>query len=401
MNVVAPMNTQDASPVGIRAVDASRGSSSGIVSRQWMARPSDQRFLSLTDLHNSVMARFRDAHEVRVDTRRLEFVAPANPTRIEETNDLWIGLPDGTEIAPSNWSFNQLAQLAKAPPSYLKTLPTQIVADALNYGMRFNRGVESVKAYHTKAELLAATGPDYGRIYDHEVVAAVQQIAGNGTGDERWKVPGVIDWQTMTYNPDAPITLDSTTLYASDRDVFMFLVDDRNPIEIGRLANGEPDLIFRGFIITNSEVGKSALKLISFYLRGVCQNRCLWGVEQFAEITMRHTKYAPSRFIEEARPALASYAEGTASSVIQGVERARASKVADTKDEALAFLQDRNFSRQKAMAIYEAHEREEGRPVRNVWDVAQAITADARSIPFTDERLEQEMVAKRVLDAVA
>ena len=40
---------------------------------------------------------------------------------------------------------------------------------------------------------------------------------------------------------------DTTTLYASDRDVFLFLVDDTHPIEAGRLPNGEPDLYFRGF----------------------------------------------------------------------------------------------------------------------------------------------------------
>jgi hypothetical protein len=50
-------------------------------------------------------------------------------------------------------------------------------------------------------ELRAVTGPDYGRIYDHELVAAVQRIAVNGTGDTRWKVPGVLDWSTGVYNP--------------------------------------------------------------------------------------------------------------------------------------------------------------------------------------------------------
>ena len=66
------------------------------------------------------------------------------------------------------------------------------------------------------------TGPDYGRIWDHELVAAVMTIAGNGTGDTRWKVPGVLDWATMTHNPFVDVTKDTTTLYASDRDVFLF-----------------------------------------------------------------------------------------------------------------------------------------------------------------------------------
>ena len=79
------------------------------------------------------------------------------------------------------------------------------------------------------------------------LVEAVQRIAGNGTGDTRWKVPGVLDWSTGVYNPDVEISRDTTTLYASDRDVFLFLVDDHNPIEAGRLPDGSPDLYFRGF----------------------------------------------------------------------------------------------------------------------------------------------------------
>jgi hypothetical protein len=74
------------------------------------------------------------------------------------------------------------------------------------------------------------------------------KIAGNGVSDTRWKVPGVLDWRSMRYNPYVDVTRETTTLYASDRDVFLFLVDDTHPIEAGKLPNGEPDLFFRGFI---------------------------------------------------------------------------------------------------------------------------------------------------------
>ncbi|WP_430324049.1 hypothetical protein, partial [Salmonella enterica] len=86
-----------------------------------------------------------------------------------------------------------------------------------------------------------------GRIWDHELVGAVMRFAGDGTGDTRWKVPGLLDWSTMRHNPFVEVTKETTTLYASDRDVFLFLVDDAHPIEAGRLPNGEPDLYFRGF----------------------------------------------------------------------------------------------------------------------------------------------------------
>ena len=132
----------------------------------------------------------------------------------------------------------------------------------------------------------------YGRIWDHELVSAVMNIAGNGTGDTIWKVPGLLDWATMTHNPFTDITNETTPLYASDRDVFLFLVDDTYPIEAGRLPNGEPDLYFLGFYCWNSEVGSMALGIASFYLRAACSNRNLWGVENFEEISIRHSKFA-------------------------------------------------------------------------------------------------------------
>ena len=97
--------------------------------------------------------------------------------------------------------------------------------------------MKTLEIENGRVELRAVTGSGYGRTFDHELVAAVQCIAGNGTGDTRLKVPGVLDWSTGIYNPPQ----DTTTLYASDRDVFLFLVDDLNPIEAGRLPDGSPN----------------------------------------------------------------------------------------------------------------------------------------------------------------
>ena len=38
-------------------------------------------------------------------------------------------------------------------------------------------------------------------------------------------------------------------------------------------------------------MGAKTLGIASFYLRAVCQNRNLWGVEDFQEITIRHSKH--------------------------------------------------------------------------------------------------------------
>ncbi len=113
----------------------------------------------------------------------------------------------------------------------------------------------------------------------------------------------MLDRSPGVSQPRVDITKDTTTLYSSDRDVFLFLVDDLNPIEAGRLPDGSPDLYFRGFYCWNSEVGAKTLGMASFYLRAVCQNRNLWGVEDCEEITIRHSQYAANRFAHEAASA--------------------------------------------------------------------------------------------------
>jgi hypothetical protein len=148
-------------------------------------------------------------------------------------------------------------------------------------------------------------------------------------------------------------------------------------------------------------MGARLLKIAAFYLRAVCQNRCLWGVENFEEISIRHSRLAPDRWLQQAVPALNSYANGSDTKLIQGVADAKAARVASDHEGAIAFLANRKFSSSKIKSILEIGEKEEGHEPRSAWDMAQAITADARSIANTDTRLMQELEAKAILDKVA
>lgn len=391
-------------------VDTSRGSMNSEVSMQWMARPHDQRFLSLDNLFDAKKAFWDGAWQQRINTNEFEIAAP-EPNTTADLHKLTIqgirvdrgDVMQDVEVAPTHLAFNHLCNLAKVPAKLMREVPTQIGKDFINWRLQHAREIEAVKLYGSTELLYAATGPEYGRIPDYEVAEAVREIAGSGRGEMRWKIPGVMNWSTHTYDPEAPVTIDSTTLYASDRDIFMFLVDDRNPIEVGKLRDGSPDLMFRGFFVQNSEMGTRSLKIAVFYLRGVCMNRCLWGVEGFEEMRLTHTRTAPSRWINQARPALNSFADGSSQKLIAGVEAAKAVRIADDDEKALEFLKARNstFSAAKAKSILARGLEEEGRPVRTAWDFAQAITAEARSLPFSDERLAYELEAGRILDKAA
>jgi hypothetical protein len=380
-------------------VDISRGQRIGRVSSEWFSRPDDERFLSLSSLYQAVRARSERAVTRTVASSAIRVEAQSN-----DISRMTLALPGGSApVTPTHWSFGQLASLVGAPAGYLRELPAPLAAINLQHGLLAHRA-EQVKTLQTedgRTELRAVTGPDYGRIWDHELVAAVMKIAGDGVGDTRWKVPGTLDWSTMVHNPYVDVSKDTTTLYASDRDVFLFLVDDTHPIEAGRLPNGDPDLYFRGFYCWNSEVGAKTLGMATFYLRAVCMNRNIWGAEGFEEISIRHSKFAADRFAYEAAPALARFADSSPAKFVAGIRSAREQIVASTDENRETFLRKRGFSKSETTNVIAIVLREEGHPPTTVFDFVQGITALARARHHQDGRLTMEGQAARLLSMSA
>lgn len=366
-------------------------------SRQWASRPADERFLSLTELREKVAGQRERSVASVTSTRRIEVQPhPADPKwGITIDND-------GAVVDPTHWSFGQLATLAGAPASYLRKLPAPLVSDVLNYGLRFIRDAEDVGLLRTEQEpvamdgeviihneLRAATGPRYGRVWNEEIVTALEQKFGDGrTGD--FRVPG-------EFGRDVPITRANTTIYGSDRDVFIFLADERNRIEMPNRRNGQPGSLARGFFVWNSEVGSQSIGAAFFLFDFVCQNRIVWGVEDFKEIRLRHTKSAPDRWLEEISPVLMEYSNASAAPIEQTIREAQRKRVDDDLD---AFLRNR-FTTAEAKAIQSAHEREEGRPIETIWDAVTGATAHAKTIEHQDARVDLERKGGKLLDLVA
>ncbi len=384
----------ETSTQGAFRVDPSRGRSDDRVSAQWASRPDDQRFLSLSALHDAVMARAGASRGEVLDTGAIRLLPGGGEDGLALA---WVG----TVAEPTHWAFGQVAALSGAPASWLRRLPPGLAALNLRYGLA-SRPAERVQAYVSgSGELRAMTGPQYGRVHDHELVSAVMRLAGDGTGDAPWKVPGVLDWRTMAHNPHVDVTRETTTLYASDRDVFLFLVDDTRPIEAGRLPDGSPDLYFRGFYCWNSEVGAATLGIATFYLRAVCQNRTLWGVEQFREVSFRHTRFAPDRFAREVAPALAALAQAGTAPFAEGVAAARTRVLARTDEDRGAFLRALGIPAAQAQRMLAQALAEERRPPETAFEFVQAITAAARLEPHQDRRVGLERVAGRLLARAA
>ena len=125
------------------------------------------------------------------------------------------------------------------------------------------------------------------------------------------------------------------------------------------------------------------------------------GVEDFEEITIRHSKYAASRFAHEAAPALTRFANSSPLPFVNGIKAARERIVARTDEERTEFLRKRGFGKAETAKIIDTVLVEEGRKPESVFGFVQGITAVARDKPHQDARLDLEARAKTLLDRVS
>lgn len=356
-------------------------------SSQWASRPADERFTSLPEMAAYLRDIQASSRALTVSNRQFRM----EPASDNPQGGLELVSASGNRFAPTNWSFGQLCALADTPAGYMRKLPAPMAADCINYGMQKLRDVEDIGLLLYKnggaPQVRAATGPKYGRVWSAAIIRELINTAG------QWTVP--VEFGAAAGAAHPTVTKDNTTLYASDRDCWVFLADEQNRIEIpGASRNGQPDSLARGFFVWNSEVGGKTVGCATFLFRYMCGNHIIWNVSEHVRKAVRHTVSAPDRWKEELLPAIKSYMAGSARSVVDGIEQARSRRIQDVD----AFLATR-FGPRMVDVLKSQHMAEEFRPIETAWDVAQAGTAYARRIQHMDKRVEFEMEVGKVLVA--
>src|ERR1700739_2855326 len=183
-----------------------------------MSRPRDEPFTSLIDMQ-AFKRRVRDNSRSHVLSSRKVNLLPVedDPRALQVLGGAF------PAAAPTHWSFGQLCSLANpgnSPASYFREtqMPAPMIADCLNYNLRFTRGVEDIGVLLTTNEdgsvneLRSVNGPNYGRVYDADVVDALVERFGDGVSGT-WRVPGEFG-RRVTGAQDKP------TAFASERALF-------------------------------------------------------------------------------------------------------------------------------------------------------------------------------------
>ena len=177
--------------------------------REWASRPPDERYASVQALYDAARAR-----RLRTEERTIETVA----LRTEAVASDALALRDTTnrQAALTNWSFEQLAGIAAAPPKYLRTLPAAIASDAINHGLRRQRREEHQLLVDRDEPwtVHAVTSPRYARVHHDELAGRVLDLMAQHPA---WSLP--LGYKDGVYGAERV----PSGAYLGDRDMFLFL----------------------------------------------------------------------------------------------------------------------------------------------------------------------------------
>lgn len=349
-------------------------------SNEWMRRPADERFASLADLHANALASRNHARQI---TRKIgEVEAFAN-----DAGDVLLrGKATGQLASPTYTAFGQMAAIASAPPSYLRTLPAPLAAECINTGFAARKNDDTQLLFdagqHTALKLRAVTSDSYSRIYDVDVTSRLLALEADGR-----------------FQP-APSAFDgSRGLYRGDASMFAFMVDNDRRI----FERGPGGGLSRGFFAWNSEVGKASFGIMTFLYEFVCGNHRVWGASGVTEVKLRHVGDVQGRAFSEFAARVIKYADSSVDEDELRIQRAHDYIIGASKEQILDRLFGlRNPALTKGRierAIDLAEQREDwyGNP-RSAWGMAGAITEIARDLPNAEDRLALDRAGAKVME---
>jgi hypothetical protein len=382
-------------------------------SRQWSSRPDDERFWTLEDLIQTTKGYRDSAREAVVPFATLK-TQPAGSDGAE----LELVGRKGTPARLTHWAFGQLCNRSGAPTDYLRHLPASLAAQNLNHGLAKQDGDVNLLLHQNGSLVLRClTSEKYSRIWDHEVAERLLGFEEHG-----WRVPPARpcrpDQKGARRATEADVLrnregggglsvnvgdlIAPAGLYASDHDLFVFMVNESK-----RIQDGTEGGLSRGFFVSNSEVGAAALKVYTFLYRHVCGNHIVWGAENVQRVKIVHRGEAGHRFRKQLVAELTRYADASALADEERVRAAQTLQLGDNKEAVLEtlfkHLKGSDYLPQKTItAGYETAEQsyelgDRTIDPRTAWGIAQGLTRHSQSVPYQDERSRIDRAAGKVL----
>lgn len=377
-------------------------------SRQWADRPADERFWDLEEMLTQCQQWRDEAQEInKIDRSSIQFQ--------HEGNDILVSGVCDREARLLHYSFGQACKLSGAPADYLRLLPSDLAVKCLNTGLE-GRIAGLKKSLSLLArdscdgrsmDIRAITSGRYTRIWNSSVVESLLPLTSDG-----WTVsparPTEREGRTRIATEEDCLKSASRLsgigikpgdliapagLYASDKDMFAFMVNE--DLEIG-------DGLFRGFFVTNSEVGDAAFSLTTFLYNAVCGNHIIWDAQEVRKSRVVHKgRLANTKANTSIENNIAAYSKSSMAADKEVISWAKAAMIGKNKEEVVDRIFDRRFMGRKAIEsaydISEVYALEEKYDPRSIWGIVQGITRLSQTTNYADKRVEMDRIAGDIL----
>jgi len=387
-------------------------------SRQWAQRPADERFWTVGEMRATCKA-YADSAVLAegIDPSSLRF----EPS--DDGNEVVGRAESGsTPFLLTHHAFGQVAAAATAPADYMRKLPAYRAADLLTY--HFSSPAARQERDLTPRDVLlhrnsrgmiarAMTSERYERIWNFEVCDLLQALADCG-----WKVPPgrrpygqnadkietrrATEADIISFGDNAgglPVRVGDeiapSGLYASDHDMFAIMVDPQRTIDDGS-AGG----LYRAVMLGNSEVGGGSLEATLMWLRSVCGNHILWGVQGVQRWSLRHTGNVRQRWQEAMRWITTNGSKNLLGDE-QAIRKLREVKLGGDREQTVESVYRFRISGLSQRDIESAYDitsttPEDGDP-RSAWGIAQGLTRLSQQSVYADKRNKLDEAAGKVL----
>ncbi len=345
--------------------------------KEYRTRAADERYSTLKELHEVTSARREASVASTVSPNALRF----------SVSDDNVVLQGGQSLAiPTHWALTQLcdSNMLDVPAPFIRRIPGELAAENLNWAAQHapREAMSMVWANGSMPGIVRCfTSPGYGRVWDNDFVNIIRTLTQDETNG--WHRP-------PAYTDDKY----PSGYYASDRNVFMFCVNEDKQID-----NGKNGGMNRGFFAWNSEVRQLSWGLSAFLYERVCGNHLVWGAETLFQVRGIHMgKEINSRVVRELTTTLTKYLDAAPQEQII-INAAREKQVAAKRDEAVTWLRQKTFGWNDSQATRIVEKAEEnGDDPTKLYSLVYAATQVSQERGYTDERTNMDRKAGRMLE---
>lgn len=390
---------------------------------QWANRPDDERFSSLEEMVKATYAYTEGA--------RLAPNVPVDSHFRVEAQDGNLALMGKANLPArlTHYAFGQLSKLVHAPADYLRSLPATLAAQNLNVGLKKRQEQDaddklSILMHRNNDNYVvrSVTTDRYDLVWNFRVIteAILKHMVPAG-----WQVPparparpGQAGIRKATQADILPNQnefglsikvgddIAPAGLYASDHDMFIFLVNQSDPAWDGARW------LHRGVFIEQSEVGDCGLNATAFTYANVCGNHIVWDTGEVKKVRVRHIKSEEAKqgrtlenFINRWHTMSRSLPSGA--KLTQDIQQARQHEIAGSKEDVVdavyKFAKVNNLTRINRTAIDASYDLAEqsgnyGAPT-TVWGMVNGLTEYSQTgAVHTDTRTDFDRQAGRIME---